>query len=189
LQYLIGDIETTGLITGHDEMLEFSYLVMDNSLTNVIDRGAMLFYHPTQRASHPKAFEAHGLTKEYLQQFEEEFYDNLAKTYKVFTKSNFIGFNSERFDIPFITTYLAMQGFGKTYPNSSIDMMKIWTPHYGRMSLRNMMLNMKVSDDVIKTLLRHYFKGYNFREHAHNAAFDVIETMILAAEARKGGLF
>lgn len=188
-QYLIADIETTGLVKGLDEILEFSYLVMDDTLTKVIDRGALYLYHPLQRDSHPKAFEVHGLTKEYLKQFEPEFYNSLGKIYKLFCKSNFVGFNSDRFDIPFIKTYLSMHGFGVPEINSSIDIMKIYTPFYGRMSLRKLMEKKKVDDQVVVTLLRHYFAGYPFREHAHNAAFDVIETMILAAEAKRDGLF
>lgn len=189
MQYLIADIETTGLSKDYDDILEFSFLVMDNKLTKVLDRGVLFFYHPEQRDSHPKAFEVHGITKEFLKPYEGDFNANMRKMCKLVAKSNFIGFNSESFDVKFIQSYLTRFGYGLVQINANIDIMKVYTPIFGRTSLTKLMGHLKITDDIVKTLLRHYFAGYYFKEMSHNAAYDVIETMIAAAEALKEGYF
>jgi len=186
--YLIADIETTGLNRSYDDILEFSYLIMDSKTMQVVDAAALFFYHPEQRNSHPEAFKVHGLTKQYLKQYEDQFYDNLAKMYKVFTMSNFVGYNSRTFDIPFIAAFLRRFGYGDPKVNNDeMDVMSIYTPIYGRTKLVKLVEILKFDESTIKLLQNHYYKGYPFKQSAHNASYDVIETMMAFTEACERG--
>lgn len=110
------DIETTGWLkfddsTGHSvlsdesEILEVGFINFDTNSIKVLTSGTLYFYKPYFNIE-SDAQRVHGLTREFLQQYEGDFNKNLIALNSLLQSTCIIGKNSDKFDIPFIKAFI-----------------------------------------------------------------------------------
>lgn len=191
------DIETTGFDKVRGTVLSFAYLTLDADFKNVVDGDILYFYQEGQPESDEGAFKVHGLTTDYLKQFENDYTKNLQKLFKIMTKGSIIGYNSgvmnadggvTGFDIPFVQEFLLRNGYGVVSPFQCFDVMRIYNSVFGRVSLTRLMELLKIPKDGIVTLQKHYYSGRDVKYVSHDATYDVTATLIGFLEARRRGL-
>ena len=109
------DIETTGLLK-YDEngtlipdILEYAYITVDTETLQVLDNGTLYFYRPDFDIEND-AQKIHGLTRDFLKQYEGDFFKNLCALNAMYQNGLFIGKNSNRFDLPFIKSFIEKYG-------------------------------------------------------------------------------
>lgn len=121
------DIETTGYMRcaggPSDAMLSFGYIRHDEKF-NILSADTLYFYKPEFNIENEGALKVHGLTREFLKQYENDFDKNLATVYSIMYMGNIVGKNSKAFDIPFITTFMYNQcdSLLELYNKSSVDL-------------------------------------------------------------------
>lgn len=103
LFYVI-DIETTGFNRINDDILEVGYIKC-NGACNMISSDTLYFYKPEFKVE-SGAQKIHGLTRDYLQNYEKYFYRNLAALSTIIKNGNIVGKNSNVFDLPFIRAFI-----------------------------------------------------------------------------------
>lgn len=103
------------VLADHSDILSFGYLRVNLEDNTIFDAGVLYFYKPEFRVE-SEAQNTHGLKREFLQQFEDQFEENLAMMEALITNAVIIGKNSDRFDIPFISLFLQKhRGNGTLY--------------------------------------------------------------------------
>lgn len=114
------DIETTGylkyevkdgvsLLADTSEILEVGFLVIDLKTRAIYNSGTLYFYKPYFYVE-SEAQRVHGLTREFLQQYEDQFTNNLIALNALTQSTCIIGKNSQAFDWPFIKSFLYKHG-------------------------------------------------------------------------------
>ena len=137
---LIIDIETTRLLTGpgldepHDpktgylkddrEILEVGYIRVDDADKKIISHGTLYFYKPYFQIEN-EAQSIHGLTRDFLKQYENDFERNLIILNSLIQKTLIIGKNSDRFDIPYITKFIDKHSKGLLDMRSAVSIAKV----------------------------------------------------------------
>lgn len=118
------DIETTGLFKFDannvlvPDILEVAYAMVDTSNMLIGKHGVLYFYKPEFDIESP-AQEIHHLTREFLEQYEDQFEDNLIALATLMTNATVLGKNVEKFDIPFINRFI------EKYKGNMYDIEKI----------------------------------------------------------------
>lgn len=117
---LVVDIETTGylayenkvingmtesVLADRSEILSIGYLRVDLDTSTIFDAGVLYFYKPYFEVE-SNAQNIHKLQRSFLQQFEDQFEDNLCMLESLLYNTVIIGKNSDSFDIPFIDAFL-----------------------------------------------------------------------------------
>lgn len=157
----------------------------------------LYFYRKTYDLSNYEANAVHGLTKEFLEQYKDSFYANIAKMYAMMYKSVIIGKNSNKFDIPFIERfykkkyvsdiepldyydkYDVQNVFGKAYKNE--------TGSNGAGTLTDYLDHLKIPHSEISRQCSELVGDSKVR-NAHDALFDVVATFEVFKEIKKRGL-
>ena len=140
-------------LSAESNILSVGYLRVDLDSEKIIGAGTLYFYKPhfnVERATH-----IHGLTREFLSAYEDEFDKNLAKLESLMLNAVVIGKNSDAFDLPFIKLFLEKyRGEGSLYQfiNTlgmknyekkrlrvidemiSIDIQKVFAPMYRKLA-------------------------------------------------------
>lgn len=118
------DIETTGLFKFDannmlvPDILEVAYAFVDTDSMLIHKHGVLYFYRPEFDVE-SEAQQIHGLTRDFLRQYEDQFDDNLIALAAMMTNATILGKNSTRFDIPFIDRFI------EKYMGRSYDITKI----------------------------------------------------------------
>lgn len=110
------DIETTGwlkfsLVDGKSvlddgsEILEVGYLTVNMDTKQILKNGTLYFYKPYFDVE-SEAQLTHGLTRDFLQKYENDFNKNLIALNSLIQSTCLIGKNSDKFDIPFIKAFI-----------------------------------------------------------------------------------
>lgn len=110
------DIETTGffkfdivdgwsVLSDNSEILEVGFLNIDLDTRKILTHGTLYFYKPYFDVE-SDAQRIHGLTREFLQQYEKDFNKNLIALNSLIQSTCLIGKNSNKFDIPFIKAFI-----------------------------------------------------------------------------------
>jgi DNA polymerase III epsilon subunit-like protein len=104
--YTVLDLESTGYHKeGGDEILSFGFMRI-NSQFEIKASGTLYFYKPNFDVGKYPACTVHKLKREFMQQHEYNFKDNIKKMYSLCYKSTIIGKNSTTFDMPFIKNFI-----------------------------------------------------------------------------------
>lgn len=114
------DIETTGylafdkvdgksVLSDSNEILEVGYININLNTGRIIKYGTLYFYKPYFQIEND-AQRIHGLTREFLKQYENDFEKNLCILNTLMQQTVIIGKNSEHFDIPFVKHFLSKHG-------------------------------------------------------------------------------
>ncbi len=110
------DIETTGwlkfstingrsMLDDNSEILEVGYLTINMDNKKILKHGTLYFYKPYFNVE-SDAQKVHGLTRDFLQKYENDFERNLIALNSLIQCTCLIGKNSDRFDIPFIKAFI-----------------------------------------------------------------------------------
>ncbi len=111
------DIETTGflkfnvndkgdsVLSDDSEILEVGFLNIDMETRRICTSGTLYFYKPYFNIE-SDAQRIHGLQRDFLQQYENDFDMNLVALNSLIQSTCLIGKNSDKFDIPFIHAFI-----------------------------------------------------------------------------------
>lgn len=116
--------KTTGYLKDDREILEVSYIRVDNATAEILSSGSLYFYKDYFQIEN-EAQRFHGLTRDFLKQYKDDFDKNLIILDSLFQKTNIIGKNSEHFDIPFIRGFIDKHGKSKLNLDDLIIQAKI----------------------------------------------------------------
>lgn len=103
--YTIIDIETTGLNKCYDDILSVGFIRI-NSKMEILESDTLYFYKPDFQVEKYPACTVHKLKRNFLEQYKDDFKDNLKKLYSICYMSTLIGKNSTNFDLPFIKEFV-----------------------------------------------------------------------------------
>lgn len=110
------DIETTGflqfdtltgrsILSDNSEILEVGFITIDMNTIKILSYGTLYFYKPYFNIE-SDAQRIHGITREFLKQYENQFNKNLIALNSLIQNTCIIGKNSKRFDMPFIKAFI-----------------------------------------------------------------------------------
>jgi DNA polymerase elongation subunit (family B) len=111
------DIETTGFLkfdtdehgfsrlSDNSEILEVGFITIDMSTARILNHGELYFYKPYFNIE-SDAQRIHGLTRDFLKQYEQDFEKNLIALNSLIQSTCIIGKNSDKFDMPFIKAFI-----------------------------------------------------------------------------------
>lgn len=203
------DIETTGflkfvrdkdnnsVLSDESEICEVGFMNIDLKTGAILHSGVLYFYKPYYNLENDAA-KVHGLTREFLSQYEKDFENNLIALNALLQSAIIIGKNSKSFDIPFMKAFidkhggyklnithlvaaLGIKGYkgGTVVYNGgigSIDMQHIWHKRYVRL----MFDKTGIADDRKKGTLKEYIDLIN--------AWPVVEAVYAkVGKGRKAG--
>lgn len=185
--FVVYDLETTGLSTTADDVVQFSYIRFDNN-NMPVQAETLYFYYEGMHWSE-EAEQVHGISMEECAAHADVFEANLCKMYSVLSFSNVIGFNSNKFDNPFAKNYLARAGIGNLRFGIQKDVMLLARPvvHKARISLINLCEHLGITPDMIRAFESACYKQEGTR--AHSASYDVAATALCALSFMRSGYF
>ena len=203
--FTVIDIESNGLIgkVNPVEVLEVGYMQV-NEHFDIIRHGVLYFYQSSFNIEN-EAQAVHGLTREFLEQYEDEFDDNLVRLYTLLERGFLVTKNGDKFDIPVLQRFIArhaphLASFDPADPKpihvgASLDMQTFYTPKYrawyektygektrGHGKLGQLMDVIGYTQEDI-TAEFHLTVGDTDRDQAHAALYDVFMTYLLLKAA------
>lgn len=101
--YTIVDIESNGLNRDTAEILEFGYIQIDKQC-NIVRSGTLFFWKEGWGVGRG---DIHHLSSKFLEQYADEFDENLVKMFTIMYNGIILGKNSDNFDIPCILSFLS----------------------------------------------------------------------------------
>ncbi len=120
---IVFDVETTGLNTMHDRIIELSYVRLS---ANGERRSGTYRFNPDGHAIDPKSQAVHGITAGQLQS-EPLFKERAREIAAVFEGCDIAGFNSIHFDIPILMEEMKRAGVSFSVANSNfVDVQAIY---------------------------------------------------------------
>ena len=129
------DGELTYVLSDKSEILSVGYIRVDLDTERIFDAGVLYFYKPYFEIEN-QAQSVHGLQRSFLEQFEDQFDDNLAMLETLLYNTVIIGKNSDAFDVPFLDAFL-LKHRGPTPLYSYINLLKMKNYEGGRLVLKN----------------------------------------------------
>lgn len=100
-----GDPITKSQLSDASEILEVGFINVDLDTARIVNHGTLYFYKPYFQIE-SKAQEVHGITREFLQKYEQNFEKNLIALNSLMQNAVIIGKNSKAFDVPFIKAFI-----------------------------------------------------------------------------------
>ena len=195
--FTILDIETTGFNNKHDDILEVGYLIV-NQDCEILRHGQFYFYQEHFKIE-GSAQDVHGLTRDFLKQYEQDFTKSLARLFTLCCQAIIIGKNNRKFDMPFIDEFLKRYAYrlDEVTIKGYIDLEEFYTPIYREWYVKKYGVATKkygtLSElvDIIGYPQQQLQQEFNFlfpdisRDRAHSALFDSYMTYTLLKDAVK----
>lgn len=182
--YTFYDVETSGLEVGCD-VLSFSYMLADESL-NVKRAETLYFWKEGVTQWTQGAYEVHGLSKEFLRKYADQYETNLRKMYIVLSYGDLVGYNSghlnaegvvQGYDFPVCKSFLLRNGMYEPSVLGFYDVMLMCKQvHHRRWKLQKEFDVHGLSRDLAQAFMNVYF-GVDGK--AHESAYDVVCTAML----------
>lgn len=203
--YTVLDAETTSKYPNSAMPVAVSYVSYDDNLARTAS-GILYFYDDSIPESDPGAIAVHGLNKSKLMQYKDDFETNVRKLYKLLWRGNVVGYNSDRFDIPVLTHFLAKQGiveqdkYGMAKDfliERKIDIYKVVKPilpgritesgRKGGKQLCDAAEYFDIKPEQMAMLYRAYFGKTPTDSGFHSAEYDTFVTAMLFCKLAKEG--
>lgn len=189
------DIETTGFNNVKDDILEVGYIRCDGKC-KILGHGTLYFYRDSF-AVESQAQQVHGLTRDFLKQYEGEFTMNLAALYTLMSGAIVVGKNNISFDDPFIQKFLEkyLVGVPVAVPQGEVDVQKTHIEHFRkwyeekngckppsqkRGSLSEYIESIGYTQEQVQELYQEML-GETDRAQAHGALYDAFMTYLVFA--------
>lgn len=180
--FVVFDIETTGLSTTTNDIIQFAYCMFDSN-NQFVKAENLYFYYEGMSWSQEAADASHHLSLEFLKQYEADFEKNILKMYSVLNRCNVIGHNSDSFDCPFVKNWLARRGLEDFAFGIQQDTMKAFKPvtKRARVKLTKLAEMLGCNHASINYFAEVWFGQQNIRG-PHDAAYDVAMTAIITLQ-------
>lgn len=183
--FIVYDLETTGLSTTSDDIIQFSYIRFDNNNMPVQAETLYFYYEGMHWSEEAEAI--HHISLETVKAHAEKFEENVIKMYSLMSLSNVVGFNSDNFDNVFVRNWLSRMGMPNTQLGVQKDIMLLARPvvHQARISLTKLCDRLDITPDIIRSFEKLCYK--NEGTNAHNASYDVAATALCALKFMREG--
>ena len=187
--YTVIDIETSGLSRENADVLSFSYALTDGK--EILAADTLYFWTDGMQWSQ-ESYEIHGLSKEFLSQYKDDFDKNLRAMFSVVQDSVLVGYNSgymdkfgvlHGFDYQVIKNFLLRNMLDFPIPSSFVDLLKIARSretNAPNKKLQSMVDYYGISREDIVRVNDTVFPGS--KAVAHNSGYDVICTAYVLKE-------
>lgn len=187
--YTVIDIETSGLSRENADVLSFSYALTDGK--EILAADTLYFWTDGMQWSQ-ESYEIHGLSKEFLSQYKDDFDKNLRAMFSVVQDSVLVGYNSgymdkfgvlHGFDYQVIKNFLLRNMLDFPIPSSFVDLLKIARSretNAPNKKLQSMVDYYGVSREEIARVNDTVFPGS--KAVAHNSGYDVVCTVYVLKE-------
>lgn len=187
MSFVVFDIETTGLSSFHNEIIQFAYVMFDSN-NNFVKAENLYFYREGMHWDQALADRIHHFSLSFLKQYEDKFEENLLKMYTVLNRANVCGYNSNSFDCPFVKNWLSKFGLNDFEFGVKQDAMIGLRPisKRARCKLTKMIELFELSDDSVAGVASLWFDSAQ-RHSAHDAVYDTTATALLTLEGLRRG--
>lgn len=187
--YTVIDIETSGLSRENADVLSFSYALTDGK--EILAADTLYFWTDGMQWSQ-ESYEIHGLSKEFLSQYKDDFDKNLRAMFSVVQDSVLVGYNSgymdrfgvlHGFDYQVIKNFLLRNMLDFPIPSSFVDLLKIARSretNAPNKKLQSMVDYYGISREDIVRVNDIVFPGS--KAVAHNSGYDVVCTAYVLKE-------
>lgn len=187
--YTVIDIETSGLSRENADVLSFSYALTDGK--EILAADTLYFWTDGMQWSQ-ESYEIHGLSKEFLSQYKDDFDKNLRAMFSVVQDSVLVGYNSgymdkfgvlHGFDYQVIKNFLLRNMLDFPIPSSFVDLLKIARSretNAPNKKLQSMVDYYGVSREEIARVNNTVYPGS--KAVAHNSGYDVVCTAYVLKE-------
>lgn len=187
--YTVIDIETSGLSRENADVLSFSYALTDGK--EILAADTLYFWTDGMQWSQ-ESYEIHGLSKEFLSQYKDDFDKNLRAMFSVIQDSILVGYNSgyidkfgvlHGFDYQVIKNFLLRNMLDFPIPSSFVDLLKIARSretNAPNKKLQSIVDYYGVSREEIARVNNTVYPGS--KAVAHNSGYDVVCTAYVLKE-------
>lgn len=187
--YTVIDIETSGLSRENADVLSFSYALTDGK--EILAADTLYFWTDGMQWSQ-ESYEIHGLSKEFLSQYKDDFDKNLRAMFSVIQDSILVGYNSgyidkfgvlHGFDYQVIKNFSLRNMLDFPIPSSFVDLLKIARSretNAPNKKLQSMVDYYGVSREEIARVNNTVYPGS--KAAAHNSGYDVVCTAYVLKE-------
>ena len=187
--YTVIDIETSGLSRENADVLSFSYALTDGKEILAADT---LYFWADGIKWNQESYQIHGLSKEFLSQYKDDFDKNLRAMFSVIQDSILVGYNSgyidkfgvlHGFDYQIIKNFLLRNMLDFPIPSSFVDLLKIARSretNAPNKKLQSMVDYYGVSREEIARVNNTVYPGS--KAVAHNSGYDVVCTAYVLKE-------
>ena len=187
--YTVIDIETSGLSRENADVLSFSYALTDGKEILAADT---LYFWADGIKWNQESYQTHGLSKEFLSQYKDDFDKNLRAMFSVIQDSILVGYNSgyidkfgvlHGFDYQVIKNFLLRNMLDFPIPSSFVDLLKIARSretNAPNKKLQSMVDYYGISREDIVRVNDIVFPGS--KAVAHNSGYDVVCTAYVLKE-------
>lgn len=187
--YTVIDIETSGLSRENADVLSFSYALTDGKEILAADT---LYFWADGIKWNQESYQTHGLSKEFLSQYKDDFDKNLRAMFSVIQDSILVGYNSgyidkfgvlHGFDYQVIKNFLLRNMLDFPIPSSFVDLLKIARSretNAPNKKLQSMVDYYGVSREEIARVNNTVYSGS--KAVAHNSGYDVVCTAYVLKE-------
>lgn len=160
MKYLTFDLETSGLNTNKDHIMQIAMILSDSSF-NTIEEYSTLVNPGCDFEVSPGALEKTGITREMVEESGTPIDEVLLKVEDMISKADaLLTYNGNRFDIPFLYNTFARKGKILSLPDTILDALAVEQRHN--------------SNKLVDTYRRYYGEDYS---DAHDALADVKATI------------
>lgn len=187
--YTVIDIETSGLSRENADVLSFSYALTDGK--EILAADTLYFWADGMQWSQ-ESYEIHGLSKEFLSQYKDDFDKNLRAMFSVVQDSVLVGYNSgymdkfgvlHGFDYQVIKNFLLRNMLDFPIPSSFVDLLKIARSretNAPNKKLQSMVDYYGISREEIARVNNTVYP--DSKAVAHNSGYDVVCTAYILKE-------
>lgn len=196
----IYDIETTGFDHKEDDVISIGFLRCRDTDLAVMSSGIFYMHNKRYAKSSPDALAVHGLTDEFLSQYDDKFNDNLVRCFGLFHNSVVIGKNNIKFDDKFINMMFAKYSqhlYNRLRIQRSIDVQSLFAPRWRRISgcdsnrkmgtLGQYVSSLGFTQDDVTRMYNELPTKDNEAVRYHGALYDAVATWIVAKDLLSRG--